>query len=51
VGECFFWYWPTWVVADKVPLSGCVCVCSLSVQGGKDNPGVLGKQPLKMELV
>jgi len=25
-GECFFWYCPTWVVLDKKPLNGCVCV-------------------------
>ena len=24
-----FWYWLTWVVPDKGPLNGCVCVCSL----------------------
>jgi len=24
VGECFFWYQPTWVVPDKGPLNGCV---------------------------
>ena len=23
----FFWYQPTWVVPDKRPLNGCVCVC------------------------
>ena len=23
-----FWYWLTWVVPDKGPLNGCVCVCS-----------------------
>jgi len=28
VDECFFWYWPTWVVPDKGPLNGCVCVSS-----------------------
>jgi len=22
-----FWYWLTWVVPDKEPLNGCVCVC------------------------
>ena len=22
-----FWYRPTWVVPDKRPLNGCVCVC------------------------
>ena len=22
-----FWYWPTRVVSEKVPLNGCVCVC------------------------
>ena len=22
-----FWYWPTWVVLEKGPLNGCVCVC------------------------
>ena len=27
MGECFFWYRPTWVVPDKRPLNGCVCVC------------------------
>ena len=27
MGECFFWYRPTRVVADKRPLNGCVCVC------------------------
>jgi len=27
VGECFFWYWRTRVVADQGPLNGCVCVC------------------------
>ena len=24
-----FWYWLTWVVLDKGPLNGCVCVCAL----------------------
>ena len=28
VGECFFWYRPTRVVPDKMPLNGCVCVCT-----------------------
>ena len=28
MGECFFWYRPTWVVPDKRPLNGCVCVCA-----------------------
>jgi len=23
-----FWYWLTWIVPDKGPLSGCVCVCA-----------------------
>jgi len=33
VGECVFWYRPTWVVPDQRPLNGyecvraCVCVC------------------------
>ena len=27
MGECFFWYRPTWVVPDQRPLNGCVCVC------------------------
>jgi len=22
-----FWYWLTWVVPEKGPLNGCVCVC------------------------
>jgi len=22
-----FWYWLTWVVPEKRPLNGCVCVC------------------------
>ena len=22
-----FWYWLTWVVPDRGPLNGCVCVC------------------------
>ena len=26
VGECFFWYRPTWVVWNKRPLNDCVCV-------------------------
>ena len=26
VGECFFWYRPTWVDPDNRPLNGCVCV-------------------------
>jgi len=34
VGECFFWYWPTWVVPDKRPLNGCVCVCVTSYRPG-----------------
>jgi len=25
-GECFFWYQPTWVVPDKGPFNGFVCV-------------------------
>ena len=24
------WYWFTWVVSDKGPLNGCVCVCVLT---------------------
>jgi len=24
-----FWYWLAWVVTDKGPLKGCVCVCVL----------------------
>ena len=28
MGECFFWYRPTWVVPDKGPLNGCVCACA-----------------------
>ena len=31
VGECFFWYWLTWVVPNKGPLNGCVCVHSCSL--------------------
>ena len=27
MGECFFWYRPTRVVPDEMPLNGCVCVC------------------------
>jgi len=27
VGECFFWYWPTRVVAEQRPLNGCCCCC------------------------
>ena len=27
MGECFFWYWPTWVVQYKRPLNVCVCAC------------------------
>jgi len=27
VRECFFWYRPTRVVPDQVPLNGCMCVC------------------------
>jgi len=26
-----FWYRPTWVVPDKGPLNGCVCVCVYAV--------------------
>ena len=31
VGQCFFWYRPTWTVLDKGPLNCCVCVyrCTL----------------------
>ena len=25
-----FWYWLTWVVPDKGPLNGCVCVCVIT---------------------
>ena len=25
MGECFFWYRPTWVVPDQRPLNGCAC--------------------------
>ena len=36
-----FWYWLTWVVLDKGPLNGCVCVCiehcSLQARGGASN--------------
>jgi len=30
VGECFFWYWPTWRVPDKGPLNGCVVYLPVS---------------------
>ena len=33
VGECFLWYRPTWVVPDKRPLNGCVCVCMCCFNG------------------
>ena len=33
MGECFFWYRPTWVVPDKRPLNGCVCVCTVNIRG------------------
>ena len=26
-----FWYWLTWVVPEKGPLNGCVCVCVVTV--------------------
>ena len=26
-----FWYWLTWVVPEKGPLNGCVCVCTLKM--------------------
>jgi len=32
VGECFFWYQPTWVVPDQRLLNGCVCFISFSFQ-------------------
>jgi len=32
VGECFFWYQPTWAVPDKGPLNGCVCVRSILIK-------------------
>ena len=25
--ECFFQYWPTWVILDKRPSNSCACVC------------------------
>ena len=25
VSECFFWYWPTWIVPGQTPLNDCVC--------------------------
>ena len=28
MGECFFWYQPTWVVPDKGRLNSCVCSSS-----------------------
>ena len=31
-----FWYRLTWVVPDKGPLNGCVCVCVSSVQCTRD---------------
>ena len=31
MGECFFWYRPTWVVPDQRPLNGRCCCCCLSV--------------------
>jgi len=33
VGECFFWYRPTWVVPDQRPLNSCVCVCIMFTLG------------------
>ena len=29
IGLYPFWYRPTWVVPEKGPLNGCVCVCVL----------------------
>ena len=37
MGECFFWYWPTWVVPDKRPLNGCVVGCCSSYLIGSLN--------------
>ena len=31
-----FWYWPTWVVQEKGPLNGCVCVYSNILVCGLD---------------
>ena len=33
-----FWYRLTWVVPEKGPLNGCVCVCVFSREGGQLAP-------------
>ena len=30
-----FWYWLTWVLPEKGPLNGCVCVCATSMSNWK----------------
>ena len=31
MGECFFWYRPTWVVPDQRPLNGRCCCCQVCI--------------------
>jgi len=33
MGECYFWYWFTWVVLDKGPLNVCECLAKLLYKG------------------
>jgi len=39
VGECFFWYWLTWVVPDKGPF--CRKTAVVVVYGGREIPVLL----------
>jgi len=41
-----FWYWLTWVVPDKGPLSGCFCVLNVSAS----TPWEFSKQLGNLEL-
>jgi len=44
VGECFFWYRPTQVIPDPMPLNGCACVCVRACVRACVRTGVVGKR-------
>jgi len=49
-----FWYQPTWVVSEKGPLNGCMCVCVCSsvvcVSVGHNHELYKMAEPMKMSF-
>ena len=49
MGECFFWYRPTWVVPDKASLN--VCMCAYCVLGPRPRSSRRGEAAEQLGFV